>query len=90
MPRQIATDGPLRVHPVDRPDTSVASRLATDPTVLDKYVIPSGRKPQWAELIDDRELMTELAAVDYPAGLVRANGRVWTELQLLAMVRSTN
>ena len=72
--------GPDVAHvPVPAAPETPAPRLtfeviATDPGILERYAVKPGRRTQ---VITDETLLTELAMIDRPTGLVRAGGRVW-------------
>jgi hypothetical protein len=59
--------------PPPRP-SAVLEVVRTDPTIVDRYAIAPSSS---IRMLDDEALLTELAAMDRPAGLVRSDGRVW-------------
>jgi hypothetical protein len=56
------------------PATTKIVIVRTDPTVLDRYAV---RPLASTIIIDDDMLLTTLAQIERPAGLVRAHDRAW-------------
>ncbi len=50
--------------------------VVSDPTILDRCAIPPSMARR-TTILDDEALVTALAAIDRPSGLVRTGGRVW-------------
>jgi hypothetical protein len=68
---------PVAVRPVDpiptQPPALAVTRIATDPHIIARLSIPPS--PLSVTLINDRELLTELATANRPAGLAYVNGK---------------
>ena len=74
--------------PLTRPVTAGARLryevVATDPGILDRYAPRSATHR--IEIIDDDTLLTELAAIDRPAGLIRYGDRIWLSAPVTGLV----
>jgi hypothetical protein len=68
---------PVAVGPVDPIPTQLpalaVTRIATDPHIIERLSIPPS--PLSVTLLNDRELLTELATANRPAGLAYVNGK---------------
>jgi len=51
----------------------LVTRIETDPHIIQRLAIPP--RPPHVIVIDDRELLTDLALADRPAGLAYVNGK---------------